>query len=209
MKSAKKWIQIALLASALPVAAVAGDVGTVYTQFGTNGLGLGYAQSVAQDWAVRGQFNTLNLSYTGDVSDTTSSGSADLKFKFSSLQVTGDWYPSDGGFRVSGGVVFNDNKITLDGTGTVNGIANQTINAEVKMSDGVAPYIGLGYSTRPKMAKGFGFIVDLGVMFQNPKATLTSSASAADTAAQLAKIQDAVDKLKTMPVFGIGVSYSF
>jgi len=38
---------------------------------------------------------------------------------------------------------------------------------------------------------------------------LTSSASAADTAAQLAKMQDAVDKLKTMPVLAIGISYSF
>jgi len=124
MKSVKQWVQVALLAGALPVAAVAGDVGTVYTQFGTNGLGIGYAQSVAPDWAVRGQFNTLNLSYSGDVSDTTSSGSADLKFKFNSVQVVGDWYPSDGGFRLSGGVVFNDNKITLDGTGTVKDALN-------------------------------------------------------------------------------------
>lgn len=209
MKLTTKIAQIALVLGTLPVAALAGDMGTVYTQIGTNGLGLGYAKSVSQDWAVRGQYNTLNLSYTGDVGDTTSSGTAELKIKFDSVQLLGDWYPSDGGFRVSGGVVFNNNKITLNGTGTVNNVPNQTINAEIKMSDGIAPYLGIGYSTRPKDAKGFGFTYDLGLMFQNPKASLTSSASAADTAAQLAKIQDAIDKLKIFPAFSIGVSYSF
>ncbi|MDE2418915.1 MAG: hypothetical protein KGN32_14020 [Burkholderiales bacterium] len=209
MKLTTKIAQIVLVLGTVPVAALAGDMGTVYTQLGTNGLGLGYARSVSQDWAVRGQYNTLNLSYTGDLSDTTSSGSADLKIKFDSVQLLGDWYPGDGGFRVSGGVVFNNNKITVNGTGTVNNVPNQTINAEIKMSDGIAPYVGIGYSTRPKDAKGFGFTYDLGMMFQNPKASLTSSASASDTAAQLAKMQDAVDKLKVMPAFSIGFSYSF
>ena len=209
MKLSRKLASIAIVLGTLPAVAMAGEAGTVYTQIGTNGLGLGYAKSVSQDWAVRGQYNTLNLSYTGDVSDTTSSGSAEVKIKFDSVQVLGDWYPGDGGFRLSGGVVFNNNKITVNGTGTVNNVPNQTINAEIKMSDGIAPYVGIGYSTRPKDAKGFGFTYDLGVMFQNPKASLTSSASAADTAAQLAKMQDAVDKLKTMPVLAIGISYSF
>jgi hypothetical protein len=127
------------------------------------------------------------------------------------VQLVGDWYPSDGGFRVSGGVVFNNNKITITGTGATVGTApNQTVNAEIKMSDSLSPYVGVGYSTRPKDASGFGFNFDLGVMFQNPKVTITAStASAPDIAAQEATVLDAVNKLKTMPVFGIGVSYSF
>ncbi len=116
------------------------------------------------------------------------------------------------GFRVTGGAVFNNNKITVTGTGTVGTAAGATVNAEVKMSDGVAPYLGIGYGTKPKNAKGFGFNMDLGVMFQNPKATLTATGggvTATDIANEQAQMQDAVDKLKTMPVLAIGISYSF
>ena len=212
MKLTNKFAQIALVLAALPVAAVAGDMGTIYTQIGSNGLGLGYAKSVSQDWAVRGQYNALpKTSFSGDVGDFGSGNTLVVDIAWSSVQLLGDWYPSDGGFRVSGGVVFNSNKITLAGTGTVNNTPGQTVNAEIKMSDSVAPYVGIGYSTRPKDAKGFGFTYDLGVMFQNPKSTLTATGTVtqADIDAQNAKVQDAIDKLKVMPAFSIGVSYSF
>jgi hypothetical protein len=212
MKLTNKFAQIALVLAALPVAAVAGDMGTIYTQIGSNGLGLGYAKSVSQDWAVRGQYNALpKTSFSGDVGDFGAGNTLVVDIAWSSVQLLGDWYPGDGGFRVSGGVVFNSNKITLAGVGTVNNVPNQTVNAEIKMSDALAPYVGIGYSTRPKDAKGFGFTYDLGLMFQNPKSTLTASGGAtqADIDAQNAKVQDAIDKLKIMPAFSIGVSYSF
>ncbi|MDP3651995.1 MAG: hypothetical protein Q8R67_09965 [Rhodoferax sp.] len=210
MKLSTKIAQLALVLGALPVAALAGDTGTVYTQLGTNGLGIGYAASVSDDWAVRGQYNTMKQSFSGDVGDFGSGSSLDVKIDFNSLQLVGDWYPMGEGFRVSGGVVFNNNKITLNGTGSVNNGPQTAVTAEIKMSDGVAPYLGIGYSTKPKVAKGLGFNFDLGVMVQNPKATLTApAASAADVAAEQAQMQDAVDKLKYMPVLALGISYSF
>lgn len=210
MKLSKKIAQLALVLGTLPAAALAGDVGTVYTQLGTNGLGLGYAASVSDDWAVRGQYNTMKQSFSGDVGDFGSGSSLDVKIDFNSLQLVGDWYPMGEGFRVSGGVVFNNNKITVNGTGNVDG-TNGTVNAEIKMSDGVAPYLGIGYSTKPKVAKGLGFNFDLGVMVQNPKATLTATGGPTPTqiANEQAQMQDAVDKLKYMPVLALGISYSF
>lgn len=211
MKLSTKLAHLALVLGTLPVAAMAGDSGTVYTQLGTNGLGVGYAASVSQDWAVRGQFNTFKQSFSGDVGDFGAGSSLTLDLNLNSVQVVGDWYPMDSGFRLSGGVVFNNNKITLAGTGDVNS-KPATVNAEIKMSDSVSPYLGLGYSTKPKDAKGLGFNFDLGVMFQNPKATMTATGAGvtqADIDAQLAKVQDAIDKLKTMPVIGLGISYSF
>lgn len=208
----KKITPWALVAAALPLAAMADGMGTVYTQLSTNGLGLGYARSVSEDWAVRGQINALpKQTFTGDVGDFGPGNTMTVDINWSSVQLVGDWYPGAGGFRMSGGVVFNNNKITLNGTGTVNNVPNQTVNAEVKMSDGIAPYAGIGYSTKPKDAKGFGFVFDLGVMFQNPKSTLTATggASQADIDAQNAKVQDAIDKLKVFPVLGIGLSYAF
>lgn len=212
MKFVKKTTAaICLAAGLLPIAATAGDAGTLYTSLSTNGIGLGYAVSMSEDWAARGQFNAYQRSFSGDVGDYGSNASLTADINLSTFQVLGDWYPGDSGFRFTGGLVLNNNKITLSGTGaTVGSATNQTINSEIKMSDGVSPYLGLGYSTKPKYAKGFGFTMDVGIMFQNPKATLTASgASQADINAQLVKVQDAIDKLKNMPVLGLGVTYSF
>ena len=212
MALSKKLTQIALVLSAIPAAAFAGDMGTVYTQLSTNGLGLGYAASVSEDFAVRGQINALpKQTFTGDVGDFGAGNTMTVELNWSSAQLLGDWYPGSGGFRMSGGVVFNSSKITLVGNGNVNN-KPATVNAEIKMSDGIAPYAGIGYSSKPKDAKGFGFVFDLGVMFQNPKSTLTATGAGvtqADIDAQNKKVQDAIDNLKIFPVFGIGLSYSF
>lgn len=98
----------------------------------------------------------------------------------------------------------------MTGTGNVNGTPG-TVNGEIKMSQDVAPYLGLGYSIRPRAAKGLGFNIDAGVMFQNPRASLTATGgpSAADIEAQRIKMQEAIDQLKVMPVLAVGVSYSF
>ena len=215
MKLAKKAATVATVALALgtsPLVATAGDTGSVYTQLSTNGLGLGYAKSVTDDWAVRGQINALpKQTFTGDVGDFGSTSNLKIEIDWTSVQLLGDWYPSTGGFRLTGGLVANNNKITVAGTGNVNN-KPATINSEIKMSDGITPYLGLGYSTKPKDAKGFGFVFDLGVMLQKPTATLAATGvgvTQADIDAQLVKVQDAIDKLKVFPVFGIGVSYSF
>lgn len=212
MRIAKHLSTLALALGTLPLAAMAGDSGTVYTQLGTNGLGLGYATSVSKDWAVRGQYNTLpKQKFSGDVGDFGPGSSLTVEIDWNSAMVVGDWYPAGDGFRVSAGGVFNNNKITVTGTGQVDGV-NGTVNAEVKMANnGLSPYLGIGYGIKPKMDKGLGFNFDLGVMFQDPKATLTATGgpSATNVANEQRQMQEAVDKLKYMPVLSFGISYSF
>jgi len=190
--------------------ASAGDSGTVYTQVGLSGLGIGYAKSISEDWALRGQYNYLpKRSFTGDVGDFGSSALSQADIEWSSVALLADWYAGDG-FHLSAGAVSSNNKITLDViNATVGTATGQSAHGEIKLSDSVAPYLGIGYLAKPKHASGFGFNFDLGVMFQNPKVTLVSTAPASDTAAQLAKVQDAIDKLKVFPVMGLGISYSF
>ncbi|QDL56140.1 hypothetical protein [Rhodoferax aquaticus] len=211
MANKKAWIPLVLALAVLPGVATAGDAGTLYTQVGLNGVGLGYAASLTNDWALRGQINAYKQSFSGDVGDFGANSRLNVDLSLSSFQLVGDWYPSEGGFRLSGGLVVNDNKVSINGTNaTVGSTSGLTVNSEIKLSDSPSPYVGLGYSTRPKDAKGFGFNFDLGVMFQDPKVSLTATgASASDIATQKAKVQDAVNKLKTMPVIGLGVSYSF
>ena len=207
----KKCALVAAFLGAMPLAATAGDAGTLYVQLGSNGLGLGYGLSVSQDFAVRGQYNAYKKTYTGSVSDFGSTAVVTADIDLSTFQMLADWYPGDSGFRLTGGAVINNNKITFTATGATVGTAtNQTANAEIKLSDSPSPYLGFGYSSRPKFAKGLGFVFDAGIMFQDPKVTLTASgASAADIAAQRAKVEDAVKDLKNMPVLAFGISYSF
>jgi hypothetical protein len=213
MKSMKKLSQIALLLCALPLAASAGDKGVVYVQGSTNGLGIGYAKSVTNDIAVRGQYNAYDTSFSGDVGSFGAGSVADVQLKMSTLMVLGDWYPSDSGWRVTGGAVLNNNKINVNVTNaTVNAKGGLSAVAEVKMADPISPYLGIGYSTKPKDAKGLGFNFDLGIMFQNPSVNLVLTGAGviqADADKQLANIKDATDKLKYMPVIGVGVSYAY
>ena len=211
MKKSKKLVQIAVILGAFPVAALAADYGTVYTQLSTNGPAIGFAASVAPNWAARGQVSVFKQSFSGNVGDFGSTSVLTLDINMNTVPLLADWYPGEGGFRLSGGVVFNNNKISIAGTGNVNS-KPATINAEIKLSDSISPYLGIGYATRPKDAKGFGFNYDLGVMLQSPKVSMTATGAGvtqADIDAQIATVQDAVNNLKTMPVFGIGFSYSF
>lgn len=214
MRINKSLAALALVVSAVPFAASAGESGTVYTQLTSNGLGIGYATSINKDWAARAQYSTFKYSFSGDAGISASAGSTlSVDLNLSTFNVVGDWYPSDGGFRLTGGVVFNQNKIAVTGTGDVGTATGVTVDGSIKMSNnGVVPYLGLGYGTRPKDDKGWGFNLDLGFMLQDPKASLSATGGGvaqSDIDAQLVKMQDAADKLKVMPVFGIGVSYSF
>jgi hypothetical protein len=184
MKFKQKMAQLALTL-ALPLVATAGDSGAVYGQVSTNGLGIGYAASVKDDWAMRGQFNSFKMAFSGDVGDFGANSKLTADVNLQSIQLLADWYPTASGFRLSGGLVVNNNKVTLT---------------------------GLGYATRPKDAKGLGFNVDLGVLFQSPKASLTATGvgiTQTDIDTQLKTMQDAADKLKLFPVLGLGVSYAF
>lgn len=207
-----KITKIALLLSALPIVAMAGEGGAVYTQVSTNGVGIGYAKSVTNDVAVRGQVNGLNHSFSGDVGDF-GGGAVDVQLKMATAMALGDWYPSDGGARISVGLVANRNKIEVNAaSATIMGKPGVAANASIKLGDTVSPYLGVGYSTRPKDAKGFGFIFDLGVLFQNPTVNLKlvgGGVTQADADAQLVKVKNAVANFKNMPVIGLGLSYAF
>jgi hypothetical protein len=212
MKLTKTFIQMAMLISMLPPAVSASENGVLYTQISTNGLGLGYAKSLTNDIALREQFNSYNRSFSGDVGDF-GAGVMDVQLKMTTFMVLGDWYPTDGNLRVTGGAVWNDNKITVNSTNaTVGGRPGVAAIAEIKMANFLSPYLGVGYSTRPKDAKGLGFNFDFGLMFQNPIVNLRvagNGVTQAEASAQLAKVKEAANKLKIMPVIGVGVSYGY
>ena len=211
MQINKNFVLLWLVGCVSSTAALADVSGTLYTQLGTNGLGLGYAKSVSEDIALRGQVNSFSQGFTGSVGDFGNNAQTDVKISLKTVQLLADWYPTTSGFRLTGGVVLNDNKITVAATNaSINGTAVDSASAEIKLSKSMSPYIGIGYATRPANAKGWGFNLDVGVMVQDPSVTLTAAGVAnADIEAQKTKVLDALSALKNMPVLGLGVSYFF
>lgn len=192
----------------------AGDYGSVYLQTSLISQTIGYGLSVSDNWAVRLHYSA-SKTWSADSTDTGDFGSSaqmHADFQFKSTSLLADWYPGSGGFRLTPGIVFNDSKLNLSGTGTVGSATNVTVSDEIKLSKDPQIYLGLGYSIRPKQAKGLGFIFDLGLRFGNPSSDLKASGGGvtqSDINTQNAKVQDAIDKLKILPVLGLGVNYSF
>jgi len=218
-----KTVSALLVALAATSAAHAGDLAAT-VDLGTTGLGLHLTAPLAPQLNARVGLNYASYSYDGNTSDVD----YDFKLKLATVDALLDYHPFSSGFRVSGGVVYNGNKIEANakpknGSYTLNGRAYPA--ALVGKLDGnvdfrkAAPYLGIGWGNAVQ-ATGWGFGMDLGVTFQgSPKTSLTNSGCtapalvcaqlASDVATENAKLADEVKDFKLYPVVRVGVSYRF
>jgi len=147
----------------------------------------------------------------------------DAKLKLLSVGALADFYPMAGKFRLTAGVYYNANKLTLTGvptaaTYTFNGTtytAAQAGSVTGTMDfNKLAPYAGIGWGDAVSSGSPIGFNVDLGVLYQGkPKTTVTATGAAAglaaDIAAEKARLDNNVNKYKFYPVASVGISYHF
>ncbi len=200
----------------------------------TLGFGLDLYGGISERMTGRIGFNdfTYNKSISSDNIDYAGS------LKWQSLHAIADWYPWAKAFRLSGGLMYNDNKASLNAkpsasaTYTVNGHAYSVANVgslsgEMNF-DHFSPYLGIGWGNPVAKDKGFGFVADIGVLYQGtPKVTLNATCSAAllsapggaaictslksDTAVESTKLKSDLnkDQYKFYPVISLGVSYRF
>ena len=193
----------------LTLAAGTAQAAGIGARVGTTGLGADVAWDLAPTLSAR-------LGYSGgtvnhDVStDITYHG----KLKLSNLNTFLDFAPLGPLFRITGGVIFNDNKFDVN-TDQVNG---GSISGTVKPSNSAAPYLGIGYGR--VSGAGVNFYADLGVMYQgSPKASLTAncgtlSAAQCSTlqgqvASEQAQLEDKLKNAKYYPVLNVGVTIGF
>jgi hypothetical protein len=171
------------------------------------------------------KFN-VRLNYAHyDYSQTTTSDGASYTgtLKLQTTGLFGDWHPFTGTFRLTGGVLYNNNSLTLTGQPsggnyTFNGVTYTgaqvgSVTASVTF-DKYSPYLGIGFGDGSD-SRGFHFTSDIGVMQEKPTATITatgaaaSPALAADLAAAQAKMQSDLSVLNLWPVIQVGVNYRF
>ena len=149
---------------------------------GTLGFGVDVAKSLTPQ--INGR---LGLNFGSVNFNRTDSGiNYDSQLKFSSIQLFGDYYPfRSSGFRLTGGLIAQNNKFAVNstpnsnGTYTIDGTQYQastvgTLSGEYKYPNSIAPYLGIGIGKSTN--EGLGFNADLGVMFAGaPQVTLNAS----------------------------------
>lgn len=194
--------------------ALGGKVGTV-------GAGLDLSLRLMDRLNVRLNGNYLPLSLDRRIEDIDFSADLTLGSLFGML----DWHPFANNFRISVGAVYNGNELELHATpskpveigdvtylpvhiGTLTGSA--TFNT-------VAGYIGIGFGNAVEKERGWGFVFDLGVLFQGaPDVELSSNGLLmmdptfrANLEKERRKIQDDVEWFQFYPVLAFGISYQF
>lgn len=220
--TARTAVAVALLGMAVSTGAQAQSLAA---RVGTNGLG------AEVGWGL-GSVLGLRANYLGgsvDRDEVESNIRYEGTFKLANGALLLDLHPFAGTFRLSGGLVYNDNKLDATGRGEsgtieINGVnypaaAVGSLQAAVRW-DKASPYLGLGWGTRPQAGAGLYLSADIGAFYMKPTATLTGSCGSAlpafactqlqsDIRAEEQQFRDEVNRYKLYPVLSVGVGYRF
>jgi hypothetical protein len=207
---------VAALAGTPAQAAIA-----VGARIGTLGVGFDLTSRVTDSLNIRASFHPIP-SYTFSGSDDELD--YDFKLKMNTLGGLLDFHPGGGGFRLSGGLIFNKNKLTATAVPTATfDVGNHTYSAaQVGSLVGnvdfkkTAPYAGIGFGNAVSDKK-IGVVFDLGVLIQgSPRVSLAASGPIAsnatfqqDLAIEQGDLQDDIDPIKYYPMVSIGLTYKF
>lgn len=192
--------------------------------FGTTGAGVHVSIPLLRTLNARFGVNYFEHNTTG----STSNVDYKYKLKLNTFDALADWHPMDNGFRVTGGVLWNGNKVDAtakarNGEYEVNGHlynASQAgeLKGKVDFRD-FAPYLGVGWGSAPS-SKGWSFSGDLGVIFQgSARASLKNrnctlgvglcAQLAEDIEVEREELRDEVKDYRYYPVIRLGAGYRF
>jgi hypothetical protein len=212
-------IRTPLVALAAIGLAGAAHAGGVYVGAGLPGLMVGYGHAISPSVTLRADVSTLG---THSTSETESGIDYDATLKTNRAGVFADWFVS-GGWRLTGGVTFNDMKLTLRGRGN-GGTITIGDNSYVSTADdrfdvlikfpSTTPYLGVGYGHHA--GSGWGFLFDAGASIGRAKVTgsvsgpmLSGNVTQADIDKELEEVRDGAGKVRFVPQLSIGVNYRF
>lgn len=218
-----KCIGVGLLlpAASLALAGTAWAEGhSVAAKAGALGLGVEYAYLVTDRVAVR--FGLNGSEYGFDAEESGIEYDFDLVWDSTSVAV--DFHPMRGPFRLTGGLLRNDNRLEAvsraadnvtvgDTTYTPEEIG--TLTARVEFDD-TAPFAGIGWDWSRKRRR-FGFSFDMGVVKQGtPRVSLTADGPivsqpqfADDVDAEEAELSASLDDFDLLPFATLGLVFRF
>ncbi len=193
------------------------------TKVSTLGVGIEATTGITETLNARLGVNAFSYTYSGSQSDID----YDLDLTLQSETLLLDWHPFAGAFRLSAGVVGNQNALDMESTPELTQVykvgnvyypaaAVGRLVGSIDLAP-VAPYagIGLGNALGNKGRWHVGF--DLGVVFQgSPEVELSAQGPIAlvpqfqqELLREVDDIEDEIDKYRYYPVVSLGVSYRF
>lgn len=211
-------------AVALAMGACSAFAAEIYANIGLPGVMLGYAHAINPNFTVRGDLASLG-NYNKD--QTESGIDYKAKASFSRLGIFGDYFPFSGGFRLTGGLTVNNQKIDLTsaaqpgsqmtiGDQTVTLAADDRLYVAIKVPK-ATPYIGLGWGHQ-QANKGFGFVADIGATIGKAKLTVEATGTnlgnrslvtQEDIDKETQELRDGVGKITFIPQISLGLNYRF
>ncbi len=195
---------------------------------GSLGVGPEVSYRFSNNVGVRGNLTSLSISRDIELDDIN----FDASLKLASGGAMIDVYPFGGGFRVSGGLRVNGNRVRgiakpnagasyeIDGT-TYTAAEIGTLTAETKINK-VAPTLTIGYGGG--MSKGLVFGIEAGALFQGSvkikPLTITGTCAgasappscatiAADLDAERLSVNEDIDNYKVYPILQLSIGYRF
>lgn len=206
--------EISLIASFLLVSSVANaqeaggyTVGSGLSFFGAN-LELGY--TIDPNWRARG---AIMGGFNADFSETDEDVNVDGEFDLGGAALLADYYPTQSGWRVSGGLFFSNTELTATGTVDVGDpVVTEDATLTAKLANEVSPMITTGYdwsfadgwALTSEIGAIFGGGIDVSIVSDDPDAQAEIDADA--DVQEL--IQDASD-IVAVPYLSLGLSYRF
>lgn len=213
------WRIVLICALALPGVEAHAQDHAVTAKLGMLGLGIEYAYPLSERFAVRG--GLYGSSFSSD--DTRSEIEYDFEVDWDSISIALDYHPRQGPFRLTVGVLPNDNGLSATGIAsrdvTIGGTTYTpseagTLQAEIGF-DSVAPFVGLGWDW--SRGKRFGVALDLGVLSQgSPEVALSADGTLfgdplfeAELAEEEAELEHSLRNLDLYPFAILGVVFRF
>jgi hypothetical protein len=194
-------------------------------------LGVGGSLVVALTPNLNARVGANGFETSLNIDETEVSYIGDLKiFNVSTVL---DYYIGGSNFRLSVGLVFNDNTAEGIGRPFAGGIeiGDRTfsseelglVDADVSFGNDVSPYIGLGWGNPANSTKGLGFWFNAGVMFAgSPEVSLSPTFGTAAQGNELVineinraldretnRLKDKLDDFNVYPVVSLGFTYKF
>jgi hypothetical protein len=207
-----RWLAFVVALIVSPAAVAEFSLGG---RLSTQGVGLDLGYQFNPSFGARMTVNGIGYSYSYEYDDVE----YDVKLSLVSPAVLFDYRPTQGRFRVTGGIGFYGADVDLRAVpefGTYQ-VGNTTYTAaEVGILRGaleyraVYPYLGVGWDFFGREKKGFGFTIDAGVSYiGKPDVTLTSTGTVSAADLRL-EAQDIEDEALTVDFFvGFGFGYRF
>ena len=200
---------------------VGADGLAVTAKAGTLGLGLELSGGPSDYFNARAGINYFDYDY----SDEYENIEYDMELELRSVAGLLDIHPAGGGFRLTGGMLFNENELAAkakpDDTFEIGGTEYPAalvgdLTGQIDFDD-FAPYVGLGWASDNGGDGGFGMSVDLGVAYQgSPDVALAASGPISsdpmfqeDLEAERQALADDLEDYKYYPVVAVGFNYRF